>query len=92
MLQVGRPDGRCFNGGNLRNALPPQRTGSPITHYPLPLRGSEGASSRETRRQVLQRREPPQRTASPTHWLTNYPLPITNYPLPITLKNCPYKL
>ncbi|MBW4567565.1 MAG: hypothetical protein KME31_05935 [Tolypothrix carrinoi HA7290-LM1] len=28
-----------------------------------------GASSRETRRQVLQRGEPPQRTASPTHCL-----------------------
>ncbi|MGI2907256.1 hypothetical protein [Tolypothrix sp. VBCCA 56010] len=49
--QVGIPDGRCFKGGNLRNALPPQATGSPlpftlfpssksplpIAHCPLPI-------------------------------------------------------
>ena len=29
MLQRGKPDGRCLNGGNLRTALAPQRTGSP---------------------------------------------------------------
>ncbi|NEU74190.1 hypothetical protein PI95_016890 [Hassallia byssoidea VB512170] len=34
-----------------------------------------GASSRQSRRQVLQRREPPQRTASPTHWLPFIPSP-----------------
>ncbi|MGI2907564.1 hypothetical protein [Tolypothrix sp. VBCCA 56010] len=33
MLQVGRADGRCFNRGNLRNALPPQ---CPITNYLFP--------------------------------------------------------
>ncbi|MBW4569644.1 MAG: hypothetical protein KME31_16945 [Tolypothrix carrinoi HA7290-LM1] len=37
MLQVGRADGRCYNGGKIRNALPPQRTGSPMPHAPCPM-------------------------------------------------------
>ncbi|MBW4569415.1 MAG: hypothetical protein KME31_15745 [Tolypothrix carrinoi HA7290-LM1] len=36
-VTVGRSDGRCFNGGNLRNALPPQRTASPMPHAPCPM-------------------------------------------------------
>ncbi|NEU76868.1 hypothetical protein PI95_031300 [Hassallia byssoidea VB512170] len=36
----GGDHGRCYNGGNLRNALPPQdRAGSPFPtpHSPLPI-------------------------------------------------------
>ncbi|MBW4566570.1 MAG: hypothetical protein KME31_00710 [Tolypothrix carrinoi HA7290-LM1] len=31
-VTVGKPDGRCFNARDLRNALPPQRTDSPSTN------------------------------------------------------------
>ncbi|NEU73802.1 hypothetical protein PI95_014835 [Hassallia byssoidea VB512170] len=36
VLQVGRPDGRCYKLLHPRNALPPQRTGEPITNYLFP--------------------------------------------------------
>ncbi len=37
--------------------------------FPLRLCATPDATTRGTRRQVLQRGEPPQRTASATHWL-----------------------
>ncbi|MBW4570551.1 MAG: hypothetical protein KME31_21770 [Tolypothrix carrinoi HA7290-LM1] len=37
MLQVGGADGRCFKPGNPSNALPPQRTASPMPHAQCPM-------------------------------------------------------